>query len=1047
MKPIKIVMSAFGPYADKTKLDFQKLGEKGLFLITGDTGAGKTTIFDGITFALFGEASGLSRTTDTLRSDFADSDAKTYVELVFSHKGEIYKVHRNPKYLRPKKNGAGSTTENADADLTLPNGEVVTGVKEVAARIVEILGITYRQFKQIAMIAQGEFLQLLLADSKERGDIFRRVFGTEIYQTVARQLKEQELSCKKKCDESKRSIVQYFTGISLPKADKFSLLAEKIKNADVYNVDEIYDDIGLLILDDRKTSEKLLQEKGTLEKQIAETIKKLADANALNQLFLELEKSTLKQNKIKEKEEEYKLNKESITLAENALYKVYPHEKDYLREKKLTENLTQEITVLEEQILLEEKQFKNAEKAYNTEVDLAPKREELTIKLNAISKDIAVYSETEKLQKEVELFDKKQLTLVKEIEKLEKEVTDFTAVKEQTQKDLSTLNDVEIKISKSEIQADKANDLQNKLNEIEKDHKNLMSFEDKAEKKQKDFFDIEEKYKYKNNEFIIKELAFFKEQAGILAQNLKSGEPCPVCGSIYHPQKAKISENALSEEELKKLKEDAESSREEMQTASQEMAVLKEKISLAKESLTLSAHEFLLSENEEFDYNSLKVKIKSCIDECAKKILANNLILAELKAKADKKAKFEEIIKSYDKKIKDAEDKVISAQNEKAKIVEDLSLKKGELKSLKERLIYASCALASEEMQKVEKDLNLMKTNLRLAQEQFNLIKTKLNSNQALCENKKQALKKASKLMLEEQATFYSKLEACEFDSVENYKLALKTQEEIDLLKNDIQKYNDEVKEVKQDIKRLLKETNGKEKQNISDIEEEEQRLNDEKGKVETFLQEVISRLSGNESVQKSLEKAIKAFDIYQKEYLLIKNLSKTANGELTGKQKIPFEQYVQATYFNRVLAEANKRLNLMTNGRYKLLRREDAGNLRSQAGLEIDVLDYYTGRTRHAKSLSGGESFKASLSLALGLSDVVQSYSGGVQIDTLFVDEGFGALDAESLEQAIQTLSVLAEGDRLVGIISHINELKERIDKQIIVKKDIAGSLILVKF
>jgi exonuclease SbcC len=251
---------------------------------------------------------------------------------------------------------------------------------------------------------------------------------------------------------------------------------------------------------------------------------------------------------------------------------------------------------------------------------------------------------------------------------------------------------------------------------------------------------------------------------------------------------------------------------------------------------------------------------------------------------------------------------------------------------------------------------------------------------------------------------------------------------------------------VEQDLQRLSKETENKQKQDMELLETVKQKLEQEKRQADESIRTLIARLGTNEPIAKALRKALSNAAVYQQEYLLISNLSKTANGELAGKQKLAFEQYVQASYFNQILIEANKRLKIMTNSRFELLRREDAADLRSQTGLEIDVLDHYTGRIRSVKSLSGGESFKASLSLALGLSDVIQSYAGGVEIDTLFIDEGFGALDAESLEQAIQTLAGLAAGNRLVGIISHVSELKERIDRQVVIQKRNSGSTVHLK-
>ena len=338
-----------------------------------------------------------------------------------------------------------------------------------------------------------------------------------------------------------------------------------------------------------------------------------------------------------------------------------------------------------------------------------------------------------------------------------------------------------------------------------------------------------------------------------------------------------------------------------------------------------------------------------------------------------------------------------------------------------------------------------MKRAFKEAEDAYHALKNRLDGNKTLRTDQKERLTATIQSKAEALATYTDKLSQCGFPDEGAYHDALKTEAEISNLKLSTEKYRDAVKTVEQDLLRLTKETENMQRQDMEQLEAERQKLEQQKRQTDESMRTLTARLGANEPISRALEKSITGAAVYQQDYLLISNLSKTANGELAGKQKLAFEQYVQASYFNRILVEANKRLKIMTNSRFELLRREDATDLRSQAGLEIDVLDHYTGRVRSVKSLSGGESFKASLSLALGLSDVIQSCAGGVEIDTLFIDEGFGALDSESLEQAIQTLAGLASGNRLVGIISHVSELKERIDRQINIKKTVYGSSIQV--
>ena len=364
---------------------------------------------------------------------------------------------------------------------------------------------------------------------------------------------------------------------------------------------------------------------------------------------------------------------------------------------------------------------------------------------------------------------------------------------------------------------------------------------------------------------------------------------------------------------------------------------------------------------------------------------------------------------------------------------------------MKSSLEYEDSKQAAASIKKWKLNLGSLKEAFNKAEEAYHSLKNKLDGNNILLTDQRKRLTITTQSKQQAFEAYAAKLIECSFPDEETYHQARKTESEINFLKDSIEKYKNQVKTVEQNIQRLTKETENKERQNMEQLERVKQRLDQEIKQVEDSIKMLIVRSGINVPIAEALDEAIAKADVYQQEYMLVSNLSKTANGELAGRQKLAFEQYVQASYFNRVLFEANKRLKIMSNNRFELRRREEAADLSSKTGLDMDVLDHYTGRIRSVKSLSGGESFKASLSLALGLSDVIQSYAGGVEIDTLFVDEGFGALDSESLEQAIQTLAGLTEGNRLVGIISHVSELKERIDRQLVVKKSNSGSTISV--
>lgn len=1039
-------MSAFGPYANKVELDLNAFGGQGLFLITGDTGAGKTTIFDAVAFALFGEASGFTRTVDTLRSDFADPVTKTYVELSFLHKNQIYFVSRTPRYERPKKNGDGVTTENADAILKLPNGDIITGFRDVSARIVELLGITYKQFKQIAMIAQGEFLQLLLADSKERGDIFRRVFSTDLYQNAQRLLKDKEREARKRCDDAEKSILQYFSGISSPDNERGQEFLTQIETVNVHNANEFYSKLQVLVTDDREQRDCLKQQVEQLDKELAAQISALTEAQSINQVFARLAETRMKKDALAGRVIEHNQQKEALRNVEQALYLVFPLEKDFLREQESEQKLTQSISDLRDKIHIQTEQLRIAEEAYQIQLQKEGERERLTSAIDGLNKILPQYDHVEQLKKELVNLSSMKDEISKEIETLRQKKTISSEVKNKISNELELLADLEVKLSACDQESKEIMTLQTDLKNLNTALDVVMMGEDEIRKLQLQFSQSQGAFESDNDIYLENERAFFREQAGLIAQGLEEGKPCPVCGSTEHPSKAQATVDAPSEAELQELKRKVEASRLKMQQLSEQSAAKLAENRVSREQLEGAGVKCFPDIERHRLIELLPQQIKNELILCQEKEKKNQAQTFELKAQAVRKKECKEQMTTLEDSILDNEELTKKKEEEKNNILSDLASKTGELKTLQASLVYKDRQKALSTIGIWTEELDKLKETFKESESAFHSIQTKLNSDQALLGDQQVRFVQVSQLKEQAYVNYLKKMMECGFLDEEAYRISLNTQTEIEHFKSTIQQYQDEVKAVEQDLQRLMGESEGKEEQDISQLQAKKQQLDQEKRQVDTTIQHINLRLGTNEPIERSLGKVIPNMVSFQQEYLLTSNLSKTASGELAGKQKLAFEQYVQAAYFHQILLEANKRLSRMTSSRYELLRRENAADMRSQTGLEIDVLDHYTGRVRSVKSLSGGESFKASLSLALGLSDVIQSYAGGVEIDALFIDEGFGALDAESLEQAIQTLVGLAEGNRLVGIISHVSELKERIDRQVVIKKGYAGSSIYIR-
>lgn len=1039
-------MSAFGPYANKVELDLNAFGGQGLFLITGDTGAGKTTIFDAVAFALFGEASGLTRTVDTLRSDFADPTTRTYVELSFLHKNQIYFVSRIPRYERPKKNGDGVTTENADATLKLPDGDIVTGFRDVSARIVELLGITYKQFKQIAMIAQGEFLQLLLADSKERGDIFRRVFSTDLYQNAQRLLKEKERESKKKCEDAEKSILQYFSGISCPEDEGGQEFLSKLETVSIHNANELYSGVQILVADDRQRRDHLKQQIKQLDQDLAAHISGLTEAQAINQIFASLAETRMKKNVLAEDEKEQNKQKETLKNVEQALYVVSPMEKDFLREQEAEQELRHSISDLAEKIKQQTEQLNTAKETYQIQLNKEGERERLTSAIDGLNKNLPQYDHVEQLKKELVDLSSKKDGIIKELEELNRKRSISSEMRNKISNELELLADVEAKIYSCDQESEQILSQQADLKNIKSALDGIILMEDESRKLQQQFLQYQTIFESDHTIYMENELAFYREQAGLMAHALEEGKPCPVCGSTEHPHKAQLTVDAPSEAELQILKRKEEASRQKMQQISEQSAAKLAEIRVSRGQLESACVHYFPHIERQHLIEFLPEQIKNALALFQERKKKNEAQGFELKAQAIRKKECKEQISTLDNSIYENEELAKKKEEEKSGILSDMAAKTGELKTFQASLTYEDRQKALSTIGIWTEELNKLKDAFKQSESAFHSIQTKLNRDQALIGDQQQRLAQVSHLKEQAFATYKEKMTECGFSNEETYRISLNAQKDIEHLKLSIEQYQDEVKAVEQDLQRLIGESEGKKEQDLSELQAKRQQLDQEKRQLDATIQHIILRLGTNEPIEKSLGKVIPDMVSFQQEYLLMSNLSKTASGELSGKQKLAFEQYVQAAYFHQILLEANKRLSRMTSSRYELLRRENAADMRSQTGLEIDVLDHYTGRVRSAKSLSGGESFKASLSLALGLSDVIQSYAGGVEIDALFIDEGFGALDAESLEQAIQTLAGLADGNRLVGIISHVSELKERIDRQVVIKKGFAGSSIYIR-
>ena len=913
MRPVHLCISAFGPYAGNTCINLNALGRSGLYLITGDTGSGKTTIFDAITYALFGEASGSNREPNMLRSKYANPETPTFVELRFTNSGKEYQIRRNPDYERPSKRGDKNTLQKAEAELIMPDGQVITKIKDCNEAIKDILGIDRNQFSQIAMIAQGDFLKLLLASTEERKRIFRQIFKTELFQSLQEILKMEASSLTRECEVLRNSVRQYTDGILCDENDVLSveLRAAKLNPA---NSSDLLTVLDRLIEKDQSEILDLDEKRKALDVSLSISNKQLGKA-------VEIHKTRISLMEISKK---LPLIETSLSLAKAELELENSRESERVQ---LSEQITTITFTLSRYDDLEAKRssyLQNAKDLENKKRDSLDRQKELS----ELTERLKTYRNESEGLKDAGL-----------------EAESISGRIRVTQERIKQLSDLS-----------KSNDEYLKL---VSEQENLLIMYKKA---------VEEA-STKRTEYLRMNRLFLDEQAGILSAGLVDGLPCPVCGSTEHPNPAGMSKEAPSEVLLEQAKQTLEYAESSERTLSTQLGTLRGVIQAKQEELTKK---------------SLDIIGTSDIDHVSDEIASHF-------------------------KLADAEHQSLSKKHHKL------------LSDLARRDLLNDWMIKSELKQEELRDLVTRST-----QEATALEASLLESEKAMGEASGMLFFPDKKSATEQ----IDRLKKVKSDLLKSLEQAKKNYEEA----------NNSLLHLKGQEESLSKSLSTAEEIDEKVEMEEKLRLEEEKKKCENVYSDVDLRLKSNLRAKTNIEKQACELIAAESKWSWVKALSDTANGTLSGKEKIMLETYIQMTYFDRIVARANTRFMKMSGGQYELKRSTEAENNQKQSGLDLSVIDHYNGSERSVKTLSGGESFKASLSLALGLSDEIQSSAGGIRLDTMFVDEGFGSLDEESLRQAINTLSGLTEGNRLVGIISHVSELKLKIDKQLVVTKDTSG-------
>lgn len=1038
MKPVKLTMSAFGPYGDIEVIDFDLFLDHSIFVITGKTGSGKTTVFDGICYALYGMASGMDRDGDSFRSHFNKGDRLTYVELEFLLRGENYYIKRVPKQMRPVKVGEGYTEQKPEAELRIPGGTLITGIERVNEAVVSLLGMNYNQFRQIVMIPQGEFREFLLADSKNREAIFRKIFGTYQFCAIQDSLDNKSRDLKNELNSLEQKQNIYIKSIDPGLEENLKALL----NAEYININGVTETLDDFIEKDRQA-----------ESNNTETIKKLAEElDGLNKELLEgmeinrrfSEEAEAKENKVafennieanKDKERFIQKGRKALTIRKTEDYCKQQYNSMKAKEKQL-EEAKSKLKDANEGIL---KAKEKLESEKNKEPEYKKLSEDLTIykkdrvKVTEYEKKLAILDETEKQLKRV-------------IEKKNKSKIRIDTLKDHEakgQEELEKAQKASLEYVNKKSWLDKAVELQFKLGRFSKGRETLKTIITEYLEEKVKFGKIEDKYWQTKNKYENMNELFLKGQAGLLAKELKIGMPCPVCGGLEHPLPAEIVEGTPTEEELEKQKVQYEKIDEERKNILNKLSELKAKEESHISVLENYRLELLLDYKDipELDKNTIDNYISDKTDALDKEIKALKETVSNLKEQMESEESKRRLLKELKGELLQEEENHQKLNDDSIRInaeVDNLKELTGNLvKDLPEGITTIEAmenviSTLTEKLAAMDKLKKLAEEEFRTAEKKFTEADTSFNektkAHDEAVEEYNEALRKLDEDIL--KAGFLNR---------DDYKASRMEEEKIEELESAVKDFYSNLKSAMDRHEKALKAIEGLKIIDISIIEDKIKEKKSQKEEEEEQNKKVYARLKKNIEIQDNLLNIGKEIKKQDSEYRKISYLAELAKGN--NVEKLSFERYVLAAYFDEIIDAANIRLKRMTDGRFELSRIQEKQKGRAQQGLDLEVYDYYTGKPRHVKVISGGESFKASLSLALGLSDVVQSTSGGISIDTMFIDEGFGTLDPESLEKSIEALLELQQSGKFVGVISHVPELKDRIRARIEITSDISGS------
>ncbi len=1075
MRPLTLTMSAFGPYADVVTVDFEQLGPSGLYLISGDTGAGKTTIFDAISYALFDVPSGNDRPQSGLRSDFAGPSTPTYVDFSFSLRDKTYTIVRNPRYERTAKRGPGTAIQNPSATLTCENEPLAQGTAQVNQAVKELLGVDSNQFRQIAMIAQGEFRKLLTAPTKDRAEILRNMCQTAPYERFQRDLQSQASSLRARYDEMQKNVNALAAQAVVDPAQPNDALkaAKALANIDATQLDEALDEA---LREDKEKFSSYEQQLTAIQKEASELeslLSRIAQREEARTQIAEaktsLDTAEAEEASARDALERAKAEKpqrDSFAARMNALSDSLPIYHELASHQNQATSLTHALEEAKKSLEHHLGQANDVKSttatvaAHIQELNDAPVQREralqhtaaLDTEFETLRTQTASFAAYDEALKRVEEQTQARTNAEREAQRVSSLVEAGKAALEKTRQliDAFAKTPEELATAKAEL-----DNLQTQRATLQELTEQLREKEKQTEDARAELARMQNTYLRHKQTFESASLraqhahsAFLDNQAGILAQTLETGKPCPVCGSHEHPQPANSIADAPSRETLERLDAASEEARNLYTQTAQQCAKLKSTLDERAQSLS----EFERAHGDQAALKSKAEHLETRITEARNHVATLNEASARLdslrtqqKAESELLAQREQQAASAQVALNEARTLAAAAESEMNTRRDALPFKgdKSQLEAAREALSEkrTSC---KQELERAQKACDERESLLE-QQRELSVHQTELESS---IENDKRTVQELQENLAATTAAVAAITGQVQFPTLEEAQAAFDNiAHHVATIDAKLESAQHAHMQVQQRITALRERIETLE-QTVAPLEHLDEQactnrqanLSAKRLEAEKHLGAIRARIMANTNLVARLDDYRGESDKAIKEYGERSVLADVAAGTLKGSQRISFETYIQGIYFDAIVQCANERLFSMSSNRFELTRRT-VSSLTGKTGLDLNVLDHYTGRERDVATLSGGESFQASLCLALGLSDVVQRMAGGIQFDSLFIDEGFGTLDEESLQVAVRMLATLSNENRLIGIISHVDELKTVIERQIVVTKGPHGS------